>query len=189
MTRLQNLLPDKMDEFQKAVYDVLMSRPDYAGLPKNSPLPGPFNAMIRSPQMVRLFGPLARYVRDEGVLEAHLAELAVITVGRIWSSEYEFASHAPRAVKAGIDAEIVDAIRNCRAPQFEQADEQAVFEYVQELSTYYQVSTQTYDNIVKHLGEQGTVELIGLTAMYTLVCMILNTFKVPLRDGMKEQFS
>jgi 4-carboxymuconolactone decarboxylase len=38
------------------------------------------------------------------------------------------------------------------------------------------------------LGKAGTVELVGLLGYYATVSMILNTFRMPLPQGIKPAF-
>jgi 4-carboxymuconolactone decarboxylase len=132
--------------------------------------------------------PYAHYVREGGVLEARLVEMAIITVGRVWSAEFEFAVHAQYAVKAGIDPEIVEAIRRNEIPRFEKDDEAAVYQFAKELTSTYRVEDETYQTALEQIGEQGVVELIALTGLYVMVCMTLNAFEVPLMEGMKKPF-
>jgi 4-carboxymuconolactone decarboxylase len=40
----------------------------------------------------------------------------------------------------------------------------------------------------KILGHAGTVELVGILGYYALVSMILNTFRMPLPEGIKPGF-
>ncbi|MCP4749265.1 MAG: carboxymuconolactone decarboxylase family protein [Proteobacteria bacterium] len=188
MTRLEALKPEEMDEDQLEYHQAVLARPIFKDFPEDSPLEGPFNAWVRSPKFAKVFSPFARYVRDEGVLEERLVELAIITVGRVWSSEFEFGAHAPKALEAGVDPEIVEAIRNRQPPQFDRTDEKAVFHFANELTADYTISSRTYQAAVDELGEQGVVELIGLMGCYVTVCMTLNAFEVPLIPSMEKPF-
>ena len=59
---------------------------------------------------------MARYKTS---LDSSLSELAIITTGRVWSSEFEWEHHAPLAIKAGIKKEHVDIISKAERPIFE----------------------------------------------------------------------
>jgi len=168
---------------------MIMARPIFKNLPEDSPLEGPYNAWVRSPGLIRSLLPFLQYVREDGVLDARLVELAIITVGRVWSAEFEFAAHALNAVKAGIDRRIVEAIRCHEEPEFEKDDEAAVYRFAKELTSECRVEDKTYQGTIEQIGEQGLVELIALMGLYVMVCMTLNTFEVPLIEGMKKPFS
>ena len=103
MTRLGHIKLEDMTEEQLEYLDIVMKRPVHRDMPRTDPLRGPYNAWLRSPNLfVNKMMPLVGYLRGEGVLNDRLAELAIITVGRVWSSEFEFAAHAPNAITAGI---------------------------------------------------------------------------------------
>ncbi len=188
MSRLKLLKPEEMTEEQRKYHELILMRPIFKDLPKDSPLEGPYNAWVRSPEMMQAVLPYAQYVRDNGVLEARLVELALITVGRVWEAEFEFAAHAVFAVKAGIDPEIVEAINRNEKPEFDKEDEAAVYRFAGELTSEYRVGDETYQAALEQIGEQGLVELIGLMGLYVMVCMTLNAFEVPIMAGMKKPF-
>ena len=177
-----------MDEEQLKYHEIIMQRPIFKNYPKDSPLEGPYNPWVRSPAFARSMTRFSQYVREDGILEDRLVELAIITVGRVWLAEFEFAAHAPRAVKAGISREAVDAISRNEIPVFDQQDEKAVYEFTKKLTENCRVDDQTYQAVVEHIGEQGVVELIGLMGFYVMVCMTLNTFEVQLIEGMETPF-
>lgn len=127
-------------------------------------------------------------MRKDGLLEPRLLELATIVVGRIWSAEIVFGSHGPAAVAAGIDSEIVEAIRRRETPEFEKADEAAVYNFTHQLTTDYEVDDETYRNALEVLGEAALVELIGLAGLYVTASMTLNAFKIPVRPGMARPY-
>jgi len=189
MSRLKPLKPEAMNAEQRKYHELIMARPIFKNLAKTLPLEGPYNAWIRSPGLMRSLLPFAQYIRDDGVLEARLVELAIITVGRVWSAEFEFAAHAPNAVKAGIDRGIVEAIRRNETPEFVRDDEATVYRFAKELTSTCRVEKKTYQAAIEQLGEQGLVELIGLMGLYVMVCMTLNAFEVPLMEGMEKPFA
>jgi 4-carboxymuconolactone decarboxylase len=188
MSRLKPLEPAEMTAEQLEYHERIMARPIFKNLAKDSPLEGPYNAWIRSPGLIRTLWPFAQYVRDDGVLDTRLVELAIITVGRVWSAEFEFAVHAKYAVNAGITPEIVEAIRRNEPPPFEKDDEAAVHRFAEELTSGYRVEDETYQAAREQVGEQGLVELIGVMGLYVMVCMTLNAFEVPLMEGMEKPF-
>ena len=188
MNRLAPLYPDDMTAPQRAYYDAIMSRPPYQDLAEGSPLGGPFQAWVRSPTFAETIGPMAAYLRGNGVVHNRLNELAIITVGRIWSAEVEFASHSVAAIRAGISEDIVEAIRHRQSPRFDNADERAVYEFASGLNTEYAVDDAAYQALLDAVGEQGVVELIGLLGIYVMVCMTLNVFRIPVREGTPRPF-
>lgn len=188
MSRLKALKPEEMNTEQLKYHELLLTRPIFKDLTKDSPLEGPYNAWIRSPELLQSLLPYALYVREQGILDARLVEMAIITVGRVWSAEFEFAVHAQYARNAGIDEEVVEAIRRNEEPEFKKDDEAAVYRFTKELTSSYQVGGETYQAAIEQIGERGVIELIALMGLYVMVCMTLNAFQVPLMEGMKKPF-
>ncbi len=188
MSRLEPFHPKDMSPEQRAYYDSISSRPNFRDLPEGTPLTGPCHAWQHAPAYAEKLGVLEQYLRVHGLLEPRLIELAAITVGRIWSAEIVFGSHAPVAVKVGIDSEIVEAIRHRKTPVFAKKDEEAVYNFVHRLTTEHEVDDATYQAALDVLGEAKLMELIGIAGLYVTASMTLNAFRIPVRPGMARPY-
>ena len=82
-------------------------------------------------------------------------------------------------LSSGVSADVVEAIRGGRRPQFAKYDEQMVYELVTELNDKRTVSQPTYDRALAAFGLEVLIELTTATGFYTLVAMMLNTFDAP----------
>ena len=120
-------------------------------------------------------------------LPKRLKELAILVTARHWNAQFEWHAHEPEALDGGLDPEIIAAIRARRRPDFApdlaKADEELVYEVSRALHEAHHIDDALYARAVETLGEDGTVELVGLLGYYTLVSMTLNAFDVPLPDG------
>ena len=58
-----------------------------------------------------------------------------------------------------------------------------------ELHGKRRVSNRNYARVQKLLGDGGVVELLAIIGSYTLTCMVLNTFRVPLPEGATPPFA
>jgi 4-carboxymuconolactone decarboxylase len=188
LSRLKPLAQGDMTPAQKAYYNSIMGRPNNKDIPADTPLGGPFHAWQRSPAFAEKLGVWEQYLRKDGLLEPRLLELATIVVGRIWSAEIVFASHGPAAVAAGLDPDIVEAIRRREPPVFKKVDEAAVYHFTDQLTRTYEVDDDVYGDALELLGEAGLVELVGLAGLYVTASMTLNAFRIPVRPGMKRPY-
>ena len=189
--RLAPLEPSALDEAQLRVLESMMEGPrgKTGFLSPDRPVGGPFAPWLRSPEFADLAQRLGAYVRYGTSIEPRLSELAIIVVGAAWKADYEFAAHGPIAVRAGVSREVVEAVARGAVPRFERDDERTVYEFARGLVVTRQVGTDRYAAVVDALGEAGTVELVGILGYYTLVCMTLNVFEVPLGEGMEPPFA
>ena len=192
MSRLEPLERAALDEEQERVFASILSGPRgrAGGVPSGDRDPGgPFAPWLRSPRFADLAQSLGAFARYGTSLEPRLSELAIIVVGAVWRAEYEFAAHGPIAKREGIRPDLVDAIARGESPAFDRDDERIVYDFAHELAASRRVSDPVYASAVRLLGEPGVVELVGILGYYTLVCMTVNTFEVPLDDGMEPPFA
>lgn len=181
MKRPPILDEDLLTPEQRQVFDAIKSGP-------RGVVEGPLRVWIQSPQLADCAQKLGAFCRYSTQLEPRLSELAIITVGAFWRSGFEWHVHAPIARKAGLSAEIIADIREWRSPSFSKSDERAVYVFSRELLETRSVSDQTYAGAVGALGLQGTVDLVGILGYYTLICMTINAFHVPVPEGAPEPF-
>ena len=177
--RFKELTPQTMTPEQKKVADAIQSGPRGAGLR------GPFNALLRSPEICDLVQRVGAYVRYSSAIPPRLNEMAIIMAGRKWTAQYEFYAHRRLAIEAGLKTEICDAIAAGTRPVGMQDDEAAVYDFCTELLGTGQVSDDNFKRIADRFGERGVVDLIGAVGYYSLVSMVLNVDRVPLPAGEK----
>ena len=189
--RLGPLSPHDLDSEQTRVIDAMLAGPRGKSgfLSRDRPVAGPFAPWLRSPGLAHLAQELGAFVRYRTSLDPRLKELAIIVVGAAWRAEYEFAAHGPMAIRAGVSRQVVEALARGETPSFDRGDERTVYEFARDLVERRRVSDERYAAAVELLGEAGTVELVGTLGYYTLVCMTLNAFEVPLGDGMEPPFA
>ena len=146
-------------------------------------LNGPFNALLRSPEMGNHAQKLGEYVRFKTSVPRRLNEMAILMTARHWSSQYEWYAHQRLALDAGLAPAVIDDILAGRRPSSIEADESIVYDFCTELRERRRVSDQTFEAAVDLLGEKGVVDLIGNMAYYDLVSMVLNVDRYPLPEG------
>jgi len=101
---------------------------------------GPFDALLRSPELADRLQKVGAYVRFESSLPARLSELAILVTARHWSAQYEWYAHRRLGEQAGLAPAIADAIAARRRPAAMQADEAAVYDFCRELHETKHVS-------------------------------------------------
>ena len=141
-------------------------------------LSGPWHAILRSPDMLNPARSLSDYLRFNSSLPPRLSEFVILITAREWSAQYEWYAHHPLAMRGGLRAEIAEALAEGRRPEGMSADETAVYDFCIELHRNRSVSDVTYARAVEQVGEQGVMDMIGLSGWYTLVSMVLNTARI-----------
>jgi 4-carboxymuconolactone decarboxylase len=134
--------------------------------------------------LVQQFGAEMRFSSS---LPRKLNEMAIIIVGRHWTSQYEWYAHRTAAAQAGLNESIIQAIAAGKKPASMDADETIIYNFAIELLNTRQVSDPVYNAVKNRFGEQGVVDLIGVMGYYQLVSMLLNVDRYPLPAGVKPE--
>jgi 4-carboxymuconolactone decarboxylase len=165
-----------MNEAQRRVYQSIAAGP-------RGGVRGPFNALLRSPELADRVQRVGEYLRFGSSLPARLNELAILINARFWGSKYEWYAHRPLAEKGGLAPAIADDLARNKRPASMQADEAIVYEFCTALHTTHAVDDALFERAVATLGERGVMDLIGVSGYYTLVSMVLNVAEIPLPAG------
>jgi 4-carboxymuconolactone decarboxylase len=143
----------------------------------------PFVPLLRSPELMGHAQRMGEYLRYRSALGQRLSELAILLVARAWSQPVEWAIHAPIAAREGVAPETIAAIGAGRRPPALAVDEAVVFDLCDELERDRQVTDATWAAAVRHFGEQGAIDLIGLVGYYGLLAMVMNAARTPAPVG------
>ncbi|MEL7185944.1 MAG: carboxymuconolactone decarboxylase family protein [Pseudomonadota bacterium] len=161
---------DELSEEQKAVYDKVVNGP-------RGRIGGCLQFWLHRPELADRAQELGIYLRYNTSLPARLSELAILVIVRHWGAEFEWI-HAPIAIKAGLSAEPVAALKEGRKPIFENDDETLVYEITRDILLNKHLSDELYRRGMEALGQDMMVDLVGITGYYTMLCITMNTFHV-----------
>ena len=150
-------------------------------------LNGPYNVLLRSPEMGDLAQKFGAYTRFHSSLSKKLNEFAILMTARFWNSQFEWYAHHKYALDAGLSPAVIEAVAAGKRPTSMQPDEEVVYNLCNELLSTRQVSDATFRAAVNGLGERGVVDLVGVVGYYHLVSMLLNIDRYPLPDGAKPE--
>jgi len=172
---LEDMTPE-----QRAVADAIMAGPRAM----SGGLRGPFEAMVRSPGLAECAHRVGEHIRFRSSLPARLNELAIITVARHWTAQYEWYAHKRLALAAGLDPAVADAIAEGRTPDLDaDPDARAVYRFASQLLATGHVDDDVFAAVEGRFGAQGAMDLIGAVGYYCLISFILNVDRVPMPEG------
>lgn len=178
-TRIALLSHDEMSAEQRGVYDRVIAGP-------RGRMIGPLLAAIHSPELAERWSSFGEFLRFGTCLPKTCNELAILVTGRYWGSQVEWWVHARAAADCGLSQQVIDAIRSCRAPLFEQESEFEIYEYARLLQQTGAVPEELHSAIKQRWGTRGVVELTAVIGYYTLVAMTLNAHEIPVPDDVPE---
>ena len=148
---------------------------------------GPFNVLLRSPEMGDLAQQFGASMRFHSSLPRKLNEMAIIITARHWTAQYEWSAHRSAAAQAGLNESIIQAIAAGKRPGSMDADETIIYNFATELLNTKQVSDPVFKAVKDKFGERGVVDLIGVMGYYQFVSMLLNVDRYPLGAGVKPE--
>jgi 4-carboxymuconolactone decarboxylase len=179
MPRIPPLDADALTELQRRIaVELGATRGD--GGPR---IAGPWGALLRSPHVCEHAAALGTMLRDNTSLPARLSELAIAVCARHWTAQWEWRSHAPKALKAGLSPDVLEAIRLRQRPRFTHRDEAAVYDFVTELLDNKRVTDATYQALVREIDTNGAIELTAVAGFYSLVAMLIVGLDISLPEG------
>ena len=143
---------------------------------------GPWAVILRSPELLNRLRGVSDYLRFNSSLPPRLSEFVILITAREWTQNYEWAAHHRLALDGGLNPDIAAALADGRRPEGMADDEEALYDFCTALHRDGRVSDTTYARAVAEFGEQGVVEMVGLSGYYTLIAMVLNTARTPLRS-------
>jgi 4-carboxymuconolactone decarboxylase len=167
-------LPDRdsMSEAQHSAADAIINGPRKA-------IFGPFVPLLQVPALMEHIGKTGETLRFHGSLKDAIRELVICVVSRETGNQFEWQTHAPLAVKAGVKEEAIASVGAGRRPRDLPGDQACAVDFASELMLRNGVSDATYAEAVAHFGEAGTVELTALVGYFTMVCWVMNVARTP----------
>ena len=169
--RYPELNPAQLTPQQKTMYDALIAGPRHS-------IEGPFNALLRSPELGNRLQRVGEYLRFDTTIPHNLNEFAILITATEWNCGFEWYAHYPLAIKAGLEASVAKDLQEGRRPAGMSADETMVYDFSTQLHRQHQVSDAVYKQMTDRFGEQGVTDLIGLLGYYDIVSMTLNVAEV-----------
>jgi 4-carboxymuconolactone decarboxylase len=146
-------------------------------------LGGPFNVLLRSPKMGDLTQKLGEYARFRPRFRRRFANWPSSlrpATGRLSLSGMRIVGLPHRRGSVNRSSR---RLRIAKGRQGCKLDEEAAYNFANELMESKQVSDATFKAAVDKFGEKGVVDIIGVMGYYQMVSMLLNVDRYPLPAG------
>jgi 4-carboxymuconolactone decarboxylase len=178
---------DKLTAEQKKYVESILSGP-------RSDISGPLGVMMVSPELGDLAQKSIAYARFAGregfsTVPPKLNELAILVVAKHWSAEYVWNAHHGAAVRFGLPADVVEAIRVGKRPAAMEKDVEVVYDFANEFISKRKLSDAAVNAAKQVLGgDRGVVDLVGTMGLYQTSSMMVALDQTPLPQGRKPFF-
>jgi len=161
LARLPYLQRQTLDEAGQKIFDVLPGRS------ANGTLGGPLAFAAYNPAVAKALFDLHNAAVG-GTLNAHVRELAILVACRETNYDLEWNAHEPSAVRAGIDAKVIDVVRVKAALTGVPEPDAAVIRFGRQMFTDKRVDSATFAKIVELYGQRGAMDIVAVMNTYAV---------------------
>jgi alkylhydroperoxidase family enzyme len=174
---ITTLAPD-----QEAVLAPLRERRPGRGGP--GPVLNIFRTLANAPEALSAFLAWGSYVLSrKNALPEREREIAILRVGWLCRSGYEWTQHVEIGLRCGLTPDEVARIKmGPDAPEWSAAD-RALLCATDDLHKDHFVSDASWAALLAHFSQKAAMDLVFTVGQYTQVSMILNSFGVQLDEG------
>ena len=141
---------------------------------------GPYNAMLRSPDIAKCLKELLDYLRFSTSLPTGLNEWAILIQARLWTSQLMWQAHLPLALKNGISQSLTESLSQGNRPNGMSIEESVIYDFCMSMSIEHVVPDEIFNLAIDVLGEQQVVDLMAVSGAYVTVAMFLNVSQADL---------
>lgn len=141
-------------------------------------------ALVNSPNAARAFGGLGQFIRYGSKLDPRLRELAILQVGWLARSPYEWSHHVKLGHDFGVSDDDIQALIDDTAGKPTKLDDmtRTVLRAAREMTTDGAMTDATFAALQKALGNELVVDLTITIAFYNAVVRVLATLQIDVED-------
>lgn len=142
-----------------------------------------FRTLAHHPKLLERWMVFGVHVLNKSTLAPREREMAILRIGWLCRSEYEWGQHVLIGKAAGLSDEEIERIKAGADAEGWSEPEAAVLRAVDELHAEAFISDPTWRALSSHFNQQQMLDLIFAVGQYNLVSMALNSLGVRRDEG------
>ena len=137
-------------------------------------------ALVHSPNGARAFGRLGGFIRNQSRLDPRVREMAILQVGYVARSKYEYSHHIKIGRAFGVSDDDIRAIAAETAGQYTDIDPlaRATLSCAREMALVGRTSNPTFATLQESLDTECLTDLVLTIAFYCGVVRLLETREI-----------
>jgi len=160
--RLPYLKKSDMDAKGQKIFETL------PGAGKDDILRGPLAFAGYNPAVAQALFDLHNAAVTGGTLDPRTRELAILVACRETNYNLEWNGHEASGLKAGIDAKLIDVVRNNRPLAGLNEKDATVIRFGRQMFHDKKVDSATFAKAVEFWGKPGTMDIVSVMATYAV---------------------
>jgi alkylhydroperoxidase family enzyme len=139
-----------------------------------------FKALVNSPKAARAFSGLGGFIRHGSKLDPRLRELAILQVGWLARSPYEWSHHVKLGHDFGVSDDDIQALIDDTAGRPTSLDDMSrtVLRAAREITSDGAMEAGTFASLQAALGNEQVVDLTIAISFYNAVVRVLGTLQI-----------
>jgi len=162
LARIPYLQRKDMDARGQKIYDTLPGRS------AEGVLRGPLAFAAYNPGVAQALFDLHNAAVQEGTLDPHARELAILVACRETNYSLEWNAHEPSALKAGVDPKVVDVVRHGGALTGVNDKDALVIRFGRQMLRDKNMDSATFAKSVELFGRRGATDLVAVMSTYAV---------------------
>ena len=135
---------------------------------KDDTVRGPLAFAAYNPAVAQALFDLHNAAVPGGTLNPHTRELAILVACRETNYNLEWNGHEASAVKAGMDAKLIDVVRHNRPLAGLDEKDATVIRFGRQMFHDKKVDSATFAKAVEFWGKRGTVDMVSVMTTYAV---------------------
>lgn len=160
--RLPYLKKSDMDAKGQKIFDTL------PGAGKDDILRGPLAFAAYNPAVAQALHDLHDAAVPGGTLDPHTRELAILVACRETNYSLEWNAHEAIGLKAGLDAKLIDVVRDHRPLAGVNEKDATVIRFGRQMLHDKRVDSATFGKAVEFWGQRGTMDIVAVMSTYAV---------------------
>jgi 4-carboxymuconolactone decarboxylase len=160
--RLPYIERKDLDEHGQKIYDMLPGR-NPAGW-----VGGPLAFAAYNPDVAAALLDLHNAAVGKGTLSPHVRELAIMVACRETNYNLEWNGHKQSALKAGVDANVLDVVEHGEPLTGLDEHDATVIRFGRELYGAKNVDSATFAKVVELFGKRGAMDMVAVMNTYAV---------------------
>jgi alkylhydroperoxidase family enzyme len=143
-----------------------------------------YRVLAHSPRGARSLNTLARFIRDGSRLDPRLRQLAILQIGYITGSAYEYSHHIRISRDFDVSDDDIRAIAEETVGKPSSLDPlaRAVLQAARELTRQLKLSDETFAALEQGLDAEGLVDLFITIAHYNGLVRLMSALEIDVED-------